>query len=211
CVYDPPGGGPPLLQWSSPSMLAISPTHCRKVSSRVPRAGPCLGLQRAVRFSVLQATPISLHERLYEPAGPQSVLQPPLPGGCTMHWPGLASGGQAQFPFLSITVPGGHAAVAGLRPPSTSQSRTAAAREKNTRDDVIRIGIGRLPGMRERVEEQEWKAIRRGPSVATPLPGRVSPALKTPAGGNRSLPHGAMPRGRSCYSLFTDRSASRWP
>src|SRR5262249_62324044 len=77
---------------------------------------------------------------------PQSVFHPPPPGGTTMHWPGLALGGQTQCPFLSITSPGGHAAVAGLRPPSASQSRTAAAREKNTRDDQIRIDIGRLPG-----------------------------------------------------------------
>src|SRR5215831_9255336 len=189
CVYDPPGGGPPLLQWSSPSMLAMSPTHCRKLSSRAQRSGPCLGLQRPVRLSLLQATPISLHERLYEPAGPQSVLQPPPPGGTTLHWPGLASGGQTQFPFLSITAPGGHAAVAGLKLPSASQSRTAAAREKKTRDNLIRIGIGRLPRDASASRNKSGKPSDAAPAISTPLPRRVSPALKTPAGGNRSLPH----------------------
>jgi len=49
------------------------------------------------------------------------------------------------------------------------------------------------------------------PLDLTSLPRRVSPALKTPAGGNRSLPHWPMRRVQSCYFSLTDRSASRWP
>jgi hypothetical protein len=46
-----------------------------------------------------------------------------------------------------------------------------------------------------------WEAIRRGPSVSTPLRRRVSPAVKTPAAGNRSLALGEGPEGGRAADL----------
>ncbi len=163
--------------------LAVSRLALRVEDAAVdPDVLAGLRVRPAGRRAALAA--VELDERWYEPAGPQSTLQPPAPGGTTMHWPGLALGGQRQFPFLSITVPVGHAAVAGLRPPDASHSSTAAASEKSTCDEVIRIDMGRLPAMHRRAEDKS-----RRPSDATPRsPPPPASRLACPENASRRKP-----------------------
>src|SRR5262245_28478863 len=93
-LYEPPGGDAPLLQWSSPSMLEISPTHCSALPSVVGCAGPCLGLHEALRVMVWflsQTDLMFVHDRTYEPLG-GSQLKPGPVGSCTLQLPGGPGG-----------------------------------------------------------------------------------------------------------------------